>query len=109
MLAEFPDARAAVEGAKRLLAAFEAASNALELPVSKIRCAVHRGRFARASDGSLTGDSVDVASVLIRASDPGVIVVSQSAADGLDDALELEELEPAHVNGGLLGRFALRP
>jgi class 3 adenylate cyclase len=92
ILMQFKEAQAAVEAVQALSSAFHAALLPLGLPDGRLRTSIHYGLVATGRDGDLFGGAVNLASRLERAAEPGQIVLSQTAADHLEDEIELEDL-----------------
>ena len=92
ILMQFKEAQAAVEAVQALSSAFHAALLPLGLPDGRLRTGIHYGLVATGRDGDLFGGAVKLASRLERVAEPGPIVLSQTAAEHVEDEIELEDL-----------------
>lgn len=92
-LAEFQSAAVAVRAALGVLRAFEA--------TAPLRVGVHLGDVVAAADGDIYGDSVNVASRVHSAAEPGGVVVSEDVHRQLRRRAEFtfESLGPRELKG----------
>ncbi len=79
VLFEFATSAAAFDAAVDLRESFLQASGLLGLPQTEIRAGVHFGAVARAPDGDIFGDAVNLAARLQSSASPGELIASDVA------------------------------
>lgn len=84
VMVEFGDAGDAVRAAGALQEEFCEDAGKLDLPIAQVRTGIHFGTAARAADGDLFGDAVNIASRVHGVAGPGEVLLSGAVGERLD-------------------------